>query len=94
MIHVPLSKNRQDRYTILSDRNLEILTEYWYRYGRPMGWLFPSTVREEPLTTEAVQLYMKKHVRMLGLPEDVTPHMVMDVTFINMCGDNIRKFSL
>ena len=42
MIHVPLSKNRQDRYTILSDRNLEILTEYWYRYGRPMGWLFPS----------------------------------------------------
>ena len=32
MIHVPLSKNRQDRYTILSDRNLEILTEYWYRY--------------------------------------------------------------
>ena len=56
------------------DRNLEILTEYWYRYDRPMGWLFPSTVREEPLTTEAVQLYMKKHVRMLGLPEDVTPH--------------------
>lgn len=74
MIHVPLSKNRQDRYTILSDRSLEILTEYWYRYGRPMGWLFPSTVRDEPLTTEAVQLYMKKHVRMLGLPEDVTPH--------------------
>ena len=28
MIHVPLSKNRLDRYTILSDRNLEILTKY------------------------------------------------------------------
>ena len=24
MIHVPLSKNRQDRYTILSDRNLDM----------------------------------------------------------------------
>lgn len=74
MIHVPLSKNRQDRYTILSDRNLEILTEYWYRYDRPMGWLFPSTVRDEPLTNAAVELFIKKHAQRLGLPEGVTPH--------------------
>lgn len=74
MIHVPLSKNRQDRYTILSDKNLEILTEYWYRYGRPMGWLFPSTVRDEPLTTSTVELFVKKHAAQLGLPEGVTPH--------------------
>ena len=74
MIHVPVSKNRQDRYTILSDRNLEILTEYWYRYGRPRGWLFPSTVRDEPLTTSAVELFVKTHARALGLPEGVTPH--------------------
>lgn len=74
MIHVPISKNRQDRYTILSDRNLEILTEYWYRYDRPMGWLFPSTVRDEPLTTATVELFIKKYVRALGMPEGVTPH--------------------
>ena len=74
MIHVPVSKNRQDRYTILSDRNLEILTEYWHRFNRPMGWLFPSTVRDEPLTNSAVELFVKKHVRMLGFPEGVTPH--------------------
>lgn len=74
MIHVPLSKNRQDRYTILSDRNLEILTEYWYRYNRPRGWLFPSTVRDEPLTTAAVETFIKDHARALGLPEGVTPH--------------------
>ncbi len=74
MIHVPLSKNRQDRYTILSDKNLEILTEYWYRYNRPMGWLFPSTVRDEPLTNSAVELFIKKHAQKLGLPKGVTPH--------------------
>lgn len=73
-IHVSLSKNRQDRYAILSDRNLEILTEYWYRYDRPKGWLFPSTVRDEPLTTSAVQLFIKEHARLIGLPEGVTPH--------------------
>lgn len=74
MIHVPLSKNRQDRYTILSYRNLEILTEYWYRYNRPMGWLFPSTVRDKPLTNSAVELFVKKHAQKLGLPDGVTPH--------------------
>lgn len=74
MIHVPLSKNRQDRYTILRDRNLEILTEYWYRYSRPMEWLFPSTVRDEPLTNAAVELFIKNHAQKLGLPEGVTPH--------------------
>ncbi|XBX06744.1 phage integrase N-terminal SAM-like domain-containing protein [Enterocloster clostridioformis] len=51
--------NRQDRYTILSDRNLEILTEY--RYGRPRGWLFPSTVRDAPLTPDAVERFVKGH---------------------------------
>jgi len=74
MIHVPLSKNRQDRYTILSDRNLDILTEYWYRFNRPMGWLFPSTVRDEPLTTATVEGFIKHHAQELGLPEGVTPH--------------------
>ncbi len=74
MIHVPVSKNRQDRYTILSDRNLEILTEYWYRFGRPRGWLFPSTVRDEPLTSSSVEQFVKAHARALGLPEGVTPH--------------------
>ena len=71
MIHVPLSKNRQDRYTILSDRNLKILTEYWYRYNRPMEWLFPSTVSDEPLTTSTVEIFIKNHARALGLPEGV-----------------------
>lgn len=74
MIHVPVSKNRQDRYTILSDRNLDILTEYWYRCGRPMGWLFPSTVRDAPLTTDSVEIFIRNHAKALGLPPGVTPH--------------------
>ena len=73
-IHVSVSKNRQDRYTILSDYNLKILTEYWYRYNRPKGWLFPSTVRDEPLTTATVEMFIKEHAKAIGLPEGVTPH--------------------
>lgn len=74
MIHVLLSKNRQDRYTILSDRNLEVFTEYWYQYDRPRGWPFPSTVRDAPLTTDAVEPFVRKYARALSLPEEVTPH--------------------
>ena len=39
-----------------------------------MGWLFPSTVRDAPLTNSAVELFIKKHAKSLGLPEGVTPH--------------------
>ena len=42
MIYVSRTKNRWDRYTILSVKNLDILTEYWYRYNRPREWLFPG----------------------------------------------------
>ena len=36
------TKNRMDRYTILSERNLALLTEYWFQKGRPKGILFPN----------------------------------------------------
>ena len=43
-IHIHNTKNRMDRYTILADRTLDILTEYWYQCGRPRDILFPSKV--------------------------------------------------
>ena len=46
-IHVSKTKNRSDRYALLSQRALDILTEYWYEYGRPMDWLFPA--KQDPL---------------------------------------------
>ena len=42
-IHVRETKGRIDRYTILSQRNLDLLTEYWFQCGRPKGILFPSS---------------------------------------------------
>lgn len=35
-IHVRDTKNRMDRYTILSERNLALLTEYWFACGNPV----------------------------------------------------------
>ena len=41
-IHVRDTKNRMDRYTILSERNLALLTEYWFACGKPRDILFPN----------------------------------------------------
>lgn len=41
-IYIRNAKNRMDRYALLSERNLAILTEYWLCYNKPKGWLFPS----------------------------------------------------
>ena len=47
-IHVRESKSRMDRYTILSRRNLDILTEYWFQCGR-----LPRISRPPTLMTAA-----------------------------------------
>lgn len=41
-IHIRHSKGRSDRYAILSSHALQILTDYWFPSGKPMGWLFPK----------------------------------------------------
>lgn len=41
-IHIRSSKNRSDRFAILSKNTLDILTCYWFEYGRPSGFLFPT----------------------------------------------------
>ena len=45
-IHIRSSKNRSDRFAILSKNTLDILTCYWFAYGRPSGFLFPN--RDDP----------------------------------------------
>ena len=39
-VHVRKSKSCIDRYTILSQKSLDILTEYWFAYNKPMDALF------------------------------------------------------
>mgnify|MGYP000569659988 CR=1 FL=1 len=41
-LHITHSKNRNDRYAILSKAALDLLTRYWFEYGRPKGFLFPK----------------------------------------------------
>lgn len=61
-IHVRNTKSRQDRYTILSERNLRMLTQYWFTCGRPMDILFPSRYTKDYLTVNSVEQVMRRSV--------------------------------
>lgn len=54
-IHIRDAKNRMDRYTILSKRNLALLTEYWFACGKPRDILFPNKFTGEYLTVSSVE---------------------------------------
>ena len=73
-IYIRNSKTHTPRYALLSKRALDILTEYWFKCGRPMGILFPNQWTGEYLTPSATSLEMRKAVKKAGLPKDVHSH--------------------
>ncbi len=53
-IYIRNSKTHSSRYAILSKRALDILTEYWFKCGKPKGILFPNQWTE--------QVYQKMYI--------------------------------
>ena len=62
-IYIRNSKTHSSRYAILSKRALDILTEYWFKCGKPKGILFPNQWTGEYLTSSATGLEMRKSVK-------------------------------
>lgn len=69
------SKNKQERYAVLSQYALDILTTYWFECGRPMGWLFPKqTDPDRPIDTFFLSRHIHEHEDRLGWPRRLTCH--------------------
>lgn len=73
-IHIRNTKNRMDRYAILSDRTLDILTEYWFKCGKPRNILFPSRATGEYLEINAINQKLKRTAKRAGITKHVTSH--------------------
>ena len=80
-IHVRKSKSRQDRYTILSKKNLDLLTEYWFQCGKPREILFPNKFTGQYLSVSALEQVMRRSVIEAGLSKKVTPHVLRNHNF-------------
>ena len=73
LIHIRGSKGRKDRYTLLSDRALKILREYYKEY-QPSQWLFEGAKKGKHISTRAVQAIFRQVCRKAGINKDVTVH--------------------
>lgn len=76
-IYVQKGKGSKDRYTLLSERNLELLRQYWkkYRPNHPEGYLFYSRLKSRnPLTTRSIVNLFSKYRKLVGLSDTYTSH--------------------
>ncbi|NLN47999.1 MAG: tyrosine-type recombinase/integrase [Clostridiales bacterium] len=74
-IYIKPSKSRSDRYSILSKKALDILTEYWLSFGKPKGWLFPGTKPDSPIVSFTVFRFIADHSSFLNWDKNVTAHI-------------------
>ena len=73
MIRVNEGKGLKDRYTLLGERNLEMLRRYWKAY-RPLEWLFPGRNASEPVSISAIQRVFKTSLAKAGIKKKASVH--------------------
>ena len=72
-IRIRSGKGSKERYTILSQANLDLLRVYFKRY-KPKTFLFENNRTHQPLTARTIQLTFQERRKALGLHEDATIH--------------------
>ena len=73
MIRIKQSKGRKDRYSVLSDKALDVLREYYSEY-KPVDWLFTGQKLHNPLSDRSVQNIFKNARDKAGITKNVSIH--------------------
>jgi site-specific recombinase XerD len=75
-IFIHEGKGNKDRRTLLSEKNLMILREYWKNYGKPMDWLFPGEKPGTHITVTAIRGFLKRICIAAQITKPVTIHLL------------------
>jgi len=73
VIHVHAGKGARDRYTVLSERLLTFLRDYW-RQQRPPTWLFPGQTQAGHACPESVRRVFRQALATTGIRKRATVH--------------------
>lgn len=73
LIHIKGSKGRKDRYTLLSEKALEILRQYWRKY-KPEKWLFGGAKEGRYLSTRTADKIFRVACENAGIRKEVSLH--------------------
>ncbi len=72
-IRVRQGKGAKDRYTLLGQKTLRVLREYWLYY-KPVDWLFPGQPEDQPLSERSGQEIFKRALARAGISKAATMH--------------------
>lgn len=92
-IRVRAGKGSKERYTLLSQKNLELLREYWSKFGHKNydseEFLFISRMTGEQLTARGVQCAMLTAVNKAGITKKATPHTLRHSFATHLMNDGV-----
>jgi integrase/recombinase XerD len=74
LIKIRGAKGKKDRYTLLSDKLIEVLRRYYMVY-RPYDWLFEGQNRGQ-YSASSIAKILFKAVKKAGIQKHVTPHVL------------------
>lgn len=72
-IRICHGKGAKDRYTVLGERTLEVIQEYWHAY-RPQDWLFPGKKKGNYLSVSSVQRAFSGSLNRAGILKKASVH--------------------
>ena len=89
-VHIRNSKNHGDHWTILSERALDLLKEYWLSYPQPRDILF-VTLRNphKPLKTGGVEIMLRKIAQKAGVTAH--PHTLRHSFATHLIEDDTKR---
>jgi len=92
-IRVRKGKRNKERYTLLSQKNLELLRLYWKKFGykdySPNDYLFISRQTKKKLTSRCVQSAIRKSVKKAGITKKATPHTLRHSFATHLMNDGV-----
>jgi site-specific recombinase XerD len=92
-IRVRNGKRNKERYTLLSQKNLELLRLYWKKFGHKSysldDHLFISRQTKKPLTSRTVERAVDKAVQKAGITKKTTPHTLRHSFATHLMNDGV-----
>ena len=94
-LRIEQGKGRKDRYTLLGQRNLELLREYYRRYRPdPNGWLFGGQKKGNWISVSAVQNAFKRARKKAGIHKPATVHTLRHSFATHLLEQNADVFTI